>query len=78
MTTLRPPRLTPRKLLLSKWTAVAPQNKEKHFIVTRLIEPEPPSVPPEFVEIEAVRSRRSAILPWRDLTDTGKWKQGWK
>lgn len=71
-------RLSPRKLLLSKWTAVAPRQKEKHFIVTKLIEPETLSALPEFVEIEAVHSRRSVILPWRDLTDTAKWVQGWK
>jgi tryptophan-rich hypothetical protein len=78
MTTLKPRRLTPRKLLLSKWTAVAPQRKEKHFMVTRLIEPDVPSAPPEFVELEALHSRRSVILPWRDLTDAATWKQGWK
>lgn len=78
MTTLKPRRLSPRKLLLSKWTAAAPQRKEKHFIVTKLIEPETPSAPLEFVELEAVLSRRSVVLPWRDLTDTGKWAQGWK
>lgn len=71
-------RLTPRKLLLSKWTAVAPRNKEKHFIVTKLIEPESATAPIELVEIEAVHSRRSVILPWRDLTDAAQWAQGWK
>jgi tryptophan-rich hypothetical protein len=78
MTTQRPRRLNPRKLLLSKWTAVVPRKKEKHFIVTKLIEPEFPTAPPEFVEIEAVHSRRSAVLPWRDLADPTKWMQGWK
>jgi len=73
-----PRRLNPRKLLLSKWTAIAPQRKEKHYIVTRVIEPEVPSAPPEFVEIEAVHSRRSVILPWRELTRPEVWKQGWK
>jgi tryptophan-rich hypothetical protein len=29
-------RLNPRKLLLSKWTAVQPQNREKHFLVSEL------------------------------------------
>jgi hypothetical protein len=31
-------------LLLSKWTAVPPLNREKHFVVVRMIEPEPPAV----------------------------------
>ena len=26
-----------KKLLMSKWTAVAPQKKEKHFIVSKCI-----------------------------------------
>ena len=32
-------RLSPKKLLHSKWTAVVPHNKEKHFIVTQVIVP---------------------------------------
>jgi tryptophan-rich hypothetical protein len=73
-----PPRLNPKKLLLSKWTAASPRNKEKHFIVTQLIEPEPPDIKIEFVELEAVYSRRSFILPWLELTDPRQWLQGWK
>ncbi|WP_228487994.1 TIGR02450 family Trp-rich protein [Rhodocyclus gracilis] len=70
-------RLNPAKLLLSKWTAVAPQHKEKHFIVTRLIaDPDDEAVIVE-VELEAVHSRRSRLLPWRELTNAEVWKQGW-
>ena len=29
-------RVNPRKLLQSKWTAVAPAKREKHFIVTEV------------------------------------------
>lgn len=71
-------RLNPAKLLLSKWTAVAPRNKEKHFMVTRVIEPEPPALAIEFVELEAVYSRRSVTLRWRQLTDGSQWLQGWR
>jgi tryptophan-rich hypothetical protein len=70
-------RLNPAKLLLSKWTSVAPRNKEKHFMVTRVIEPDPPALAIEFVELEAVYSRRSVTLPWRHLTDGSQWLQGW-
>ena len=35
--------LSPKKLLLSKWTAVTPRHKERHFIVTRVVLPEPPA-----------------------------------
>ena len=42
--------INPRKLLLSKWTAVAPQAREKHFMVVRLIDPALPELPVEVVE----------------------------
>lgn len=71
-------RLNPRKLLLSKWTAAMPQNKEKHFLVVRVIEPEIPEGRVEFIELEAVYSQRRFLLPWRDLTDTHLWLQGWR
>lgn len=71
-------RLNPNKLLLSKWTAAKPQNKEKHFLVTQLIKPELPDAPIEHIELEAIYSRRSFILPWRDLTDTRQCLQGWQ
>lgn len=71
-------RLNPAKLPLSKWTAVAPVRREKHFIVTRVLEPVPPAVLPEWVELEAVHSRRSRVLPWRELLDDQRWLQGWK
>lgn len=70
--------INPRKLLLSKWTAAVPLNKEKHFLVTRLVKPEPPEGLVEFVEMEAVFSRRSFIMAWRELGDTDRWRQGWK
>ena len=69
--------LSPKKLLLSKWTAVSPANNEKHFVVTRVVEPDPPAVRIEWVEIEAVHSGRSSMLRWRDLTDGSRWRQGW-
>lgn len=78
LNTDRPRRLNPAKLPLSKWTAVAPVRREKHFIVTRLIEPVPPAVRPEWVELEAVHSGRSRVLPWRELLDAERWLQGWK
>ncbi|PHX31168.1 hypothetical protein AO354_03220 [Pseudomonas syringae pv. syringae] len=32
--------INPRKLLLSKWTAATPLNREKHFLVTELFKDE--------------------------------------
>lgn len=70
--------INPRKLLLSKWTAMVPLNKEKHFVVTKLIQPESLEGLPEFVEMEAVYSRRSFVMAWRELRDTDRWRQGWQ
>ena len=64
--------LSPKNLLLSKWTAVTPRHKERHFIVNRVVLPEPPAVRIEQVELEAVHSKRSVLLHCRELTDAGK------
>ena len=69
--------LSPKRLLHTKWTAVEPRNKEKHFLVTRVIEPEPPGSPVVSVEIEAVHSKRARIIRWRELTDVARWRRGW-
>lgn len=71
-------RLNPKKLLLSKWTAVVPRGKELHFLVSKLIEPHPPDTTIENIELEAVHSRRVLTLPWRELKDSGQWRQGWQ
>lgn len=71
-------RLSPRKLLLSKWTAVQPQDRERHFLVTAVVEPTTPGSPPEEVELEAVLTKRVLRLPWRALTDRSHWLQGWR
>jgi tryptophan-rich hypothetical protein len=71
-------RLNPKKLLLSKWTAANPHGKEKHFIVTGVIQPEPPATRIETIELEAVYSRRVFSLSWRNLTDRKQWLQGWQ
>jgi tryptophan-rich hypothetical protein len=69
--------LSPKKLLQTKWTAVAPRRREKHFVVTRVIEPEVIGGPVEQVELEAVYSRRVQRLPWRELRDPTRWRRGW-
>jgi len=71
-------RLNPKKLLHSKWTATMPRRKEKHFIVTKVIQPEEPETAIELIELEAVYSRRSRILPWREFTNCSQWLQGWQ
>lgn len=70
-------RLQPRKLLLSKWTAVVPQQRERHFLVTGVVEPQQPGQPVEQVHLQAVLTRRTRTLDWRELTDPAVWRQGW-
>ena len=69
--------LNPKKLLLSKWTFVRPVVKQKHFLVSRVIMPDWPTDPIELVEIEAVFSKATQIIPWRDLQNAEVWRQGW-
>ena len=69
--------LNPKKLLLTKWTAVKPVAKQKHFLVSRVIEPELLTDPIERVEIEAVFSKAVQEIAWRDLQDDSVWRQGW-
>ena len=69
--------LNPKKLLLTKWTAVKPVAKQKHFLVSRVIQPELPTDPIEQVEIEAVFSKAVQVIGWRELQDDGVWLQGW-
>ena len=69
-------RINPRKLLLSKWTAAHPQNREKHFLVTELIRDEEGTVLE--VELQAVLTQRSERLDWRVLKDSKLWLLGWK
>ena len=69
--------LNANKLMHSKWTAVAPVNKEKHFIVIKVVEPATPGAPVMDVELQAVHSQRVQVLPWRALRDASAWRQGW-
>ena len=69
--------LDPKKLLLTKWTAVKPVAKQKHFLISRVIEPEQLNDPIERVEIEAVFSKAVQEIAWRDLQDDRVWRQGW-
>ena len=69
--------VNPKKLLNTKWTAVVPANKEKHFMVTQVIMPNLAIEPIEMITLEAVYSKRSQLLPWQQLNDASIWLQGW-
>ncbi len=69
-------RINPDKLLNSKWTAVQPVDRQRHFIVTRVIRSDDGRV--TACEIEAVLTRRVTELDWRELKDSSRWTMGWK
>jgi tryptophan-rich hypothetical protein len=68
--------INPKKLLNSKWTAVIPNNKEKHFLISQINFDEQDKV--DQCYIEAVMSKREILIEWTDLTDSQLWLQGWK
>ncbi|AZL86408.1 TIGR02450 family Trp-rich protein [Aliivibrio salmonicida] len=67
--------INPKKLLNSKWTAVNPIKKEKHFLITE-IEFEDNEV--THCLIEAVITKRAESLDWKELKDQENWLSGWK
>ena len=69
-------KINPKKLLNSKWTAVTPANKEKHFAVTEISFDEEGLV--VSCCIEAVMSKRSTSINWHDLKEDDNWVHGWK
>jgi len=69
-------RINPGKLLLSKWTAAQPQNREKHFLVTELFRDEEGTVLE--VELQAVLTKRAERFDWQTLQNNAEWLQGWK
>jgi tryptophan-rich hypothetical protein len=67
--------INPKKLLNTKWTAQAPKNKEKHFIITEVEYNEIGEV--VLCELQSVFSKRQQYIDWRELKDIKIWKQGW-
>nr|WP_241197542.1 TIGR02450 family Trp-rich protein [Pseudomonas capsici] len=63
-------------MLLSKWTAAVPLNREKHFLVTELFKDEEGTVLE--IELQAVMTHRSERLPWQVLQNSEVWRMGWK
>ena len=65
-----------KKLLNSKWTAVIPENKEKHFLLIKVEKDEDENI----IEcmIEAVMTKNAYSIDWRDLNNSEQWLSGWK
>ncbi|WP_029533707.1 TIGR02450 family Trp-rich protein [Pseudomonas asplenii] len=70
-------RINPHKLLLSKWTAAQPENREKHFLVTELFHDETGTLVLE-LELQAVLTRRNQRIPWQNLQNAEQWRMGWR
>jgi tryptophan-rich hypothetical protein len=68
--------ISAKKLKHSKWTAVTPTNKEKHFLITEVEFDEDGTI--MTCEIEAIRSKRLMAIDWQQLKDSNIWLQGWK
>lgn len=69
-------RINPKKLRNSKWTAVAPVNRERHFVVVEVTFDEDELEVVDCV-IEAVLTRRRRHIDWQELKDEGRWRFGW-
>lgn len=69
--------LHPGKLLASKWTALHPVDRQKHFVVTKVHSPDVVQGRVEWVDLEAVLTRKVQRIDWRELRDDTRWKQGW-
>ena len=65
-----------KKLLNSKWTAVSIKNKEKHFLLINVEKDEDENIIDCI--IEAIMTKNSYSIHWRDLNDPQQWLCGWK
>jgi tryptophan-rich hypothetical protein len=68
--------INPKKLLNSKWTAVTPKHREKHFLVTDIEFDEDGNV--LSCSIEAIMSKRTELIDWQILKNEALWIQGWQ
>ena len=69
-------RINPAKLGNSKWTAITPLNREKHFLVTEVEYDEDGSV--LSCTLEAIVSKHEYPIDWTELKNPTKWLHGWK
>ncbi|KXW55338.1 TIGR02450 family Trp-rich protein [Ferrovum sp. PN-J185] len=67
-----------KKLLLSKWTAVYPTNKEKHHMVIQVIYIDKDHLIPDKIVMEALINHRQWQMDWQELKNTDNWLPGWR
>ena len=68
-------KLNPKKLLNSKWTAIIPAQKQKHFIIVEVEYDDDQNV--TGCVIQAILTKHNTNIDWHDLKDSKQWKQGW-
>lgn len=66
-----------KKLPGSKWTAVTPVNREKHFLVIDWVLDDD-GTPTDRILLEAVISNVVHEIRWRELEDSRSWTVGWR
>jgi tryptophan-rich hypothetical protein len=54
-----------------------PVAKQKHFLVSWVIQSELANASVVSVEIEAVFSKATQVIDWRELQEERMWRQGW-
>ena len=62
----------------SKWTALAPRERDKHFVAVRIFRAEAKPNAPQFAELQAIISKRSRNVPVQQLEDATQWARGWR
>mgnify|MGYP001055491594 CR=1 FL=1 len=69
-------KVSPKKLLNSKWTCQQPARKEKHFIIVEVDYDELGQV--TRCIMQAVINRHEYEIDWRSLKEPGQWIAGWQ
>ncbi|WP_368664968.1 TIGR02450 family Trp-rich protein [Limnohabitans sp. 2KL-3] len=67
----------PQKTAVDQMDSSHPLARQMHFLISRVIKPALPTYPIELVELEAVFSKATQTIPWRELQDDSVWRQGW-
>ena len=70
-------RFNAKKLLNSKWTAMQPKGKERHFLISE-VQWNDEQTKVLSCHLEAVINHKEYIIDPEVLKDDDAWQQGWK
>ena len=70
-------RVLRKHLVNSKWTAVEPVDRDKHFLVKRVLRAKAEEHELGLVELEAILSKRLHRVSRGELSDATRWRSGW-